>query len=129
MNRRHKIQYFVAAAKLGHSIDQIVKTEQAIDWFALEREYLDLDTSIPIYGFVRGASRRIGPDSAGPVICLAKFVFCSAPGWAGSWALKTGTRLPTHDFKTSIRNVFLSFLFGVKGNLSLLEIFSRGLSK
>ena len=33
INRRHYIQNFVAAAKLGHSMGQILKAELAIGWF------------------------------------------------------------------------------------------------
>ena len=49
-NRKHYISYFVAAAKLGYSIDQINRFEGAMNWYRLEREYLDIDTSIPIVG-------------------------------------------------------------------------------
>ena len=49
-NRKHYISYFVAAAKLGYSIGQITRFEGAMNWFRLEREYLDIDTSIPIVG-------------------------------------------------------------------------------
>ena len=49
-NRKHYISYFVAAAKLGYSIGQINRFEGAMNWYRLEREYLDIDTSIPIVG-------------------------------------------------------------------------------
>ena len=49
-NRKHYIRYFVAAAKLGYSIGQINRFESAMNWYRLEREYLDIDTSIPIVG-------------------------------------------------------------------------------
>ena len=49
-NRKHYINYFAAAAKLRYSIGQMTRFEGAMKWFRLEREYLSIDTSIPIYG-------------------------------------------------------------------------------
>ena len=61
-NRKHYINYFVAAAKLGYSIGQITRFETAMNWFRFEREYLDIDTSIPIVG--ASPQETGGPASA-----------------------------------------------------------------
>ena len=45
-----RTSYFVAAAKLGYCIGEINRFEMAMNWYRLEREYLNLDTSIPIVG-------------------------------------------------------------------------------
>ena len=55
-NRKNYIQYFVAAAKLGHDIGQI----ERVHWFQMERDYLDL--SIPIFG--ASPQETGGPASA-----------------------------------------------------------------
>ena len=49
-NRRHYINFYVAAAKLGYCIGQINRFAGAMNWYLLEREYMDIDTSIPIVG-------------------------------------------------------------------------------
>ena len=49
-NRKHYINYYVAAAKLGYCIGQINRFEMAMNWYRLEREYMNIDTSIPIVG-------------------------------------------------------------------------------
>ena len=49
-NRKHYINYYVAAAKLGYCIGQINRFEGAMNWYRLEREYMNIDTSIPIVG-------------------------------------------------------------------------------
>ena len=40
----------MTAAKLGYCIGQINRFEMAMNWYRLEREYMNIDTSIPIVG-------------------------------------------------------------------------------